>query len=727
MQRQASSLERHLRCWLATLSLELGLATSAHAQSTATWEPNNPNWNSGGNWNPSGPPSGTAIFPAVTINTVNFPSAATTIGTLEFQAPDYSVNIVSGNSTLNIIGQGIVSSAANRPTVNIAQSGDAVFFLGTSSGGLARFVIGPGGLLDTSLRTTTTGMTAGSVDNGGLINLANPDRVTVGNQLTVFGPYFGRGGTIALNTFLGSDNSPSDKLVINGSTATIDGPATATGSSFLRITNAGGPGAQTTANGILVVDAINGGTTAPGAFTLANELRAGAFDYRLFRGGLDGISAPNDWFLRSTFIVPPVTPVPPIGTVPPVTPVPPIGTVPVRPFPPIGIVPGRPFPPIGIVPVTPIPPIGTLPPVTPVPPIGTVPPPTPGLVLPPDPPPSVLPPGLYPIIGPELATYGAVQPMARQIGLATLGTLNQRIGDTMTALNAGSDPNGFGRSDWARFFGQQINGHYQAFADPRTDGWLAGFQGGVDLWRGSTAPGHRDAAGVYFAYTEASADVTGLVTNAAATGYTLTRTGTNDIKAYTAGGYWTHYGPTGWYLDAVLQGTLYRTISTAGATQLSPSGSGFAASLETGYPIPLPLGPGFVLEPQAQIIWQHVKFDDANDGLGPVALGTTSGPIGRLGLRGQWNIASSNGMLWQPYAGVNYWRGWGAEATTTFGFDQVKLLENMQTVEAFVGFTGKLDKGFSVYAQAGYQFEVGSTTNAGPQGAKGTAGFRYSW
>jgi len=32
--------------------------------------------------------------------------------------------------------------------------------------------------------------------------------------------------------------------------------------------------------------------------------------------------------------------------------------------------------------------------------------------------------------------------------------------------------------------------------------------------------------------------VTGLVTNPAATGYMLTHTGTNDIEAYSAGGYW---------------------------------------------------------------------------------------------------------------------------------------------------------------------------------------------
>jgi outer membrane autotransporter protein len=297
----------------------------------------------------------------------------------------------------------------------------------------------------------------------------------------------------------------------------------------------------------------------------------------------------------------------------------------------------------------------------------------------------------------------------------------------MTAFNAGTDPNGWGRSDWARFFGQQIDGHYQAFADPRTDGWLAGFQGGIDLWRGSTISGHRDAAGVYLAYTQASADVTGLVTNSAASGYVLTHTGTDDIEAYSAGGYWTHYGPTGWYLDAILQGTFYTGNATTQFAQLPLKGNGLAASLETGYPIPLPLGPGFALEPQAQIIWQQVAFNDANDGLGPVGLGTTSGPIARAGLRGQWNIESGNGMLWQPYTGVNYWRGWGAEASTSFGVDQVQLLENMEMVEAFVGVTGKLNKAFSVYAQAGYQFDVNGTNNSGSKGARGTAGIRYSW
>ena len=87
--------------------------------------------------------------------------------------------------------------------------------------------------------------------------------------------YVGEGGQIALNTYLGTDGSPSDLLVIDGGTAT--------GTTGLRFDNTTGPGALTTGDGILVVDAINGGTTAPGAF--AGFAAAGPYDYLLYRGG----------------------------------------------------------------------------------------------------------------------------------------------------------------------------------------------------------------------------------------------------------------------------------------------------------------------------------------------------------------------------------------------------------------------------------------------------------
>ena len=429
------------------------------------------------------------------------------------------------------------------------------------------------------------------------------------------GTFISNGGMLKLDTVLneGGAATRSDTLVVDGTSV---GPLGATNMS---IRNAGGAGAETVGDGILVVQVLDPSRSPDSVFKLASavEVRGGAFDYDLFHGGVGG-SNPNNWFLRSSFVVPEQ--------------------------------PG-PQPPEPSVPLVPIgPSLPTNPPVT-----------------------GPLPPGVFPIIGPEIATYGVVQPIARQLGMTTLGTLQDRIGDTSLAaitgtpcqadgdtrdgiwrkapvkvptdcLNTGSGP-----SAWGRVLGQQIDNHYGAFADPRASGQLLGFQTGIDLWRGEWIPGHRDAAGIYVGYANANVDVNGLVTNAAATGYVLSKTGNLNLDAWSGGAYWTHYGPSDWYLDAVAQATHYQGAASTQFANLSTSGFGFLTSLETGYPIRLPMfGPGFVLEPQAQIVWQRVSFDDANDGLGEVALGTTSGASGRIGLRGRWTIVSDGGQVWQP-------------------------------------------------------------------------------
>ena len=366
-------------------------------------------------------------------------------------------------------------------------------------------------------------------------------------------------------------------------------------------------------------------------------------------------------------------------------------------------------------------------------------------------PPEALPPGVYPIIGPEIATYGVVQPIARQLGMTTLGTLDDRIGDTLLNANMGtacpSDSDtrdgmlrkapakaptdclnaGWGPSAWGRVLGQQIDNRYRAFADPRASGQLLGFQTGIDLWRGEWLPGHRDAAGVYVAYANANVDVNGLVTNEAATGYVLRKTGSLNLDAWSGGAYWTHYGPSGWYLDAVAQVTHYEGAASTQFARLATTGFGFVSSLEGGYPVRLPLfGPGFVLEPQAQIVWQHVSFDDANDGLGEVALGTTSGASGRIGLRGRWTIVGDSGQVWQPYVRANLWRDWGAQATTTFsGADLVPLLEQATRLQLGGGLSVRMNTNVSFYANADYQFAVGDSDRR--DGIRGAAGVRYTW
>ena len=549
--------------------------------------------------------------------------------------------------------------------------------------------------------------------NSGTIDLqANPVPgdvfvITGARTAGVAGPgtYISNGGSLMLDTVLneGGAATLSDTLVVDG-TSVGAGGATKTS-----IRNAGGAGAETVGDGILVVQVLDPARSAAGAFSLAEpELRAGAFDYDLFHGGVGG-SNPADWFLRSTFMAPEL--------------------------------PGEVVPP------------ETSPPTTPLPPVTS---------LPTDPPPNPLPPGVaFPIIGPELATYGVVQPLARQLGLSILGTLDDRVGDTYepdgcavapAAASAAAETSAvdlptkkpaavptkkpgpapcplFSPSVWGRFFGQTIHNNYQAFAAPSASGDLGGFQGGIDLLRGSLIAGQYERAGLYGAYGDVHADVNGLVTNPAATAYVLTHTGSMNLDAWSAGGYWTHVGPGGWYLDAVLQGTWYYGSASTQFARLNTDGTGFIASLEGGYPYAWPqLGPGFVIEPQGQILWQKVSFRHDYDGLGDVALGDTTGPSGRIGLRTKWTIVTGGGQVWQPYLRANLWRDWGADANTVYsGTDIVPLASQVTRLELGGGLTGRINANVSVFANVDYEFAVGAAENEKQSGVRGAFGARYTW
>jgi autotransporter family porin len=69
----------------------------------------------------------------------------------------------------------------------------------------------------------------------------------------------------------------------------------------MAIRNAGGAGALTVGDGILVVQVLDPTRSAAGAFALGQPVTAGAFDYFLFRGGLSAGSQGN-WYLRNTIV-----------------------------------------------------------------------------------------------------------------------------------------------------------------------------------------------------------------------------------------------------------------------------------------------------------------------------------------------------------------------------------------------------------------------------------------
>lgn len=606
------------------------------------------------------------------------PSGALTFdgGTLRFDA---SYNLASSRAiNLNGLGGTVDTNGHDSIIVqNIVGTGSLIKQgAGTLALNGSNSYIGPtlinGGTLqvngsitsDTDIAAPGTlsgsGTVIGNVINQGAISLGGGQGINQFGALTVHGNYAGVGGNLVLHTVLGDDESPSDQLVINGGQIS--------GSTKLVILHAGGIPAETLHDGILVVDVINGGSSAPNAFTLANEVRSGAFDYRLFRGSING-RAQNDWFLRNTFEV---TPLPGIEPTPVPLPNPVEGELPV------------------------------------------------------DPPPPPPEPGIHPIIGPEPPLYSVIAPIAQQLGLLTLGTLHERVGD-----NPGNGSGFLGQTPivWGRIFGQHINNQYHNFFASTANGNLSGFQSGIDLWRGALLPEHRDHAGFYAAYSNANVNVNGLQTNAELTGYTRQSAGSLNLDAWSGGLYWTHYGPSDWYVDSVLQITRYGGHASTEFTKLGTQGTGWIASLESGYPFPLPqFGPGMVLEPQAQIVWQRVGFDDGSDGQGKIVLGNIRSTSGRLGARANWQFLSASGQLWQPALTANLWKDWNGRTHTVFDdVTTVPTLTSSNRVELGGALTVKLKDNLSLYGNAAYQLAVSHADGGARDGIKANAGLSYSW
>ena len=143
-----------------------------------------------------------------------------------------------------------------------------------------------------------------SMDNS-LLNFTQPQQ---GQFHTLNASTLSGNGSLNFNTQLGSDNSPTDLLHVQGN---------ASGQFGVLVRNVGGSGALTTGDGIRLVQ-VDGDDTS--SLKLLRKVSAGAYDYYLYKGGS---SSSKDWYLR-TYLepVPPPEPVPDPDPAPEPTPQP---------------------------------------------------------------------------------------------------------------------------------------------------------------------------------------------------------------------------------------------------------------------------------------------------------------------------------------------------------------------------------------------------------------------
>ncbi len=501
--------------------------------------------------------------------------------------------------------------------------------------------------------------------------------------------YAGTGGTLAVNTFLGTDNSPSDKLVIYNA-------GNASGAGRLEVANTDGPGDVTVANGILVVQAVEGATTSADLFALAAPVVAGPYEYSLHRGSVDA-DGPDNWYLRSTLdCSDPNAPAPCPNPPPPDPPPDPDPDPPPPPPPPPDPPPDPP----------PVPDPVPDPPDPPVPPLPPLPPP-------------------IPQYRPEVSLYTALAPTTLEYGRSLLDTLHERVGE-QEQLRGRDLPEEY-RIDgfWGRLM--YINGEKDAEGagiygrGPDYDYQFTAVQLGMDLLRRERDNGVRDHAGMYVAVGHAETDVNHVFRNLA---------GNLFVDGYTLGGYWTRFSERDAYLDGILQATWYdASAQSVREVRMTTDGWGLAASIEGGWP--LRSRNEWVLEPQGQLIYQWSDLGDSSDLAADVRFDDIESLVGRLSARlsRDWTHPGyESGPLDRTFwARLSAWYELLGDPTTEFssrnGYIPFHADLGGGWWEVEVGYTGDLDRNRFIFGNIGYSQGFDDDRRAW----EAKLGFRANW
>jgi outer membrane autotransporter protein len=486
-----------------------------------------------------------------------------------------------------------------------------------------------------------------SVVNAGTIDLSRGNDAQ--GRLTVQGDYTGNNGTLRLNSVLAGDGAASDRLVVSRGAIS--------GSTQLLVNNLNGAGAATAQNGIQVVEARDGATSTATAFVQTQTLSVGAYDYRLFKGGVTAGSE-NSWYLRSSLVAAPA-PAPVPGPEQP--------TQPSQPGEPPLIAPAQ-TPPVA----------------APAPGQVDLPAPVQGESL--------------PLYRPEVPVYAAVPRGAAIIARQALGTFHQRQGDQQLLKSEGALP-----ASWGQAYGGTLRQQWSGTVSPSLDGDLYGFKVGQDLYAKVHDNGYRQHVGFYVSHSRLDADVKGFA-------LAVKDRSVGDLKldGDSVGTYWTLVGPQGAYLDAVLQYTRLdgRARSDRG-DKLDIDGHAWTASLESGYPIAL--SERWRLEPQAQLIAQKVSLDSASDSISHISHDAQVELTGRLGVRLEGAFTGSSGRLLQPYAQVDLWHGDGGRDTLTFdGVDKIKTDYRYTSVQLESGVVAQVSEALSLHGGVQYTANLDS-------------------
>jgi outer membrane autotransporter protein len=318
----------------------------------------------------------------------------------------------------------------------------------------------------------------------------------------------------------------------------------------------------------------------------------------------------------------------------------------------------------------------------------------------------------------EVPLLSALPSQVRQADLAMIGNLHQRIGDDDVKAGAAASTDTERRA-WGRVIATDIDIRQQGTVDPHSKGNVKGFQAGTDLFATSNW-----RAGVYVGQLDGSVRVSGF-----ASGIANLAVGSNDLRSQYLGAYGTWTADSGFYADAVLQAGRHRyTVEPLSTQRSSGKGDSLTASIEVGQAFAMG-DSGWKIEPQLQLIRQHLSLDDIAISGATVRQDSDDGWIARVGVRVKGELSTSLGTL-QPYGRFNIYKASGGADVARFigpaATTDITSRTGSTVSELAGGLTLALNQTTSIYGEVGKLWASGGATDV-KTSLQGSIGLRMKW
>ncbi len=323
------------------------------------------------------------------------------------------------------------------------------------------------------------------------------------------------------------------------------------------------------------------------------------------------------------------------------------------------------------------------------------------------------------IMAQPVSAYVLMPKVNMEMGYSSTGTLHERKGEKLENISANKG------QIWTRVYGNGANEKGKERFEYESN--LYGVQLGHNFKINKDRNGNNHLLGGYISYNKANVDFFDRYRAENGKISDDKYTGKGKSESISLGLTKTKYTENGSYYDLVGQiSYLQNKYKSRDEYDVKQKGYGLVFSGEVGKSFEIGKDSAWIIEPQAQLMYQYLNTESFSDGMRKVNQGNRNGLRGRTGIKISYNGNSDEERTDTYYAVANVWHDFTKYENKYTNIGSDKVTEKLGTTwgEIGLGAQASLGQKSNLYIDTRYEQSFGNSKHSG---YRGTVGFKHTF